>query len=499
MKYIVALDQGTTSSRAVVIDEKGRKVAAKSLEYKQIYPQPGWVEHDPFDILNTQTETIKLAVSLAGIDPHDIAAIGITNQRETTFVWNKETGKPVCNAIVWQCRRTAGEIEKLVKAGKSDMIREKTGLIPDAYFSGSKIAWILKNVPGAMEDAKAGKLLFGTVETWLIWNLTENRVHVSDVSNASRTMLFNIHEMNWDKELLELLDIPESMLPKLVDNSGIVGYLKKDVLGVEIPIAGMAGDQQAALFGQACFEKGMIKTTYGTGGFLLMQTGDNIVESKNGLLSTVAWRINGKTCYALEGSVFVAGAVLQWLRDELKLITSAPESDVIVKTVSDTAGVYLVPAFTGLGAPYWDMYGRGVMVGLTRGATRAHIVRAALESIAFQMADVVETMRLDSGLELNEMRVDGGASVSDFTMQFESDLLNMTVVRPTNIETTAMGAAYLAGLAVGLWKGLDELAALWQADKTFTAQMPRVESEKRMKKWHKAVERAKAWAEDDEE
>jgi len=346
---------------------------------------------------------------------------------------------------------------------------------------------------------RRGKLLFGTVETWLIWNLTENRVHVSDVSNASRTMLFNIHEMNWDKELLELLDIPESMLPKLVDNSGIVGYLKKDVLGVEIPIAGMAGDQQAALFGQACFEKGMIKTTYGTGGFLLMQTGDNIVESKNGLLSTVAWRINGKTCYALEGSVFVAGAVLQWLRDELKLITSAPESDVIVKTVSDTAGVYLVPAFTGLGAPYWDMYGRGVMVGLTRGATRAHIVRAALESIAFQMADVVETMRLDSGLELNEMRVDGGASVSDFTMQFESDLLNMTVVRPTNIETTAMGAAYLAGLAVGLWKGLDELAALWQADKTFTAQMPRVESEKRMKKWHKAVERAKAWAEDDEE
>ena len=498
MKYIIALDQGTTSSRAVVIDEKGQKVAAKSLEYKQIYPQPGWVEHDPFDILNTQTKTLQMAVELSGIDTRDIAAIGITNQRETTFVWNKETGKPVCNAIVWQCRRTAPEIEKLVKAGKSEMIRAKTGLVPDAYFSGSKIAWILKNVPGAMEDAKAGKLLFGTVETWLIWNLTENHVHVSDVSNASRTMLFNIHEMNWDKDLLEMLDIPETMLPRLVDNSGIVGTLKKDILGVEIPIAGMAGDQQAALFGQACYQEGMIKTTYGTGGFLLMQTGNRIVESKNGLLSTVAWRIGGKTCYALEGSVFVAGAVLQWLRDELKIISSAPESNEIVKTVSDTNGVYLVPAFTGLGAPYWDMYGRGVMVGLTRGTTRAHIVRAALESIAFQMADVVETMRKDSGLALTEMRVDGGASASDFTMQFESDLLGMTVVRPSNIETTAMGAAYLAGLAVGLWKDQDEISALWQEDKAFTAQMPAEESAKRMRKWHKAVERAKGWAEEDD-
>lgn len=495
MKYIVALDQGTTSSRAVVMDETGGVVASHSIEFPQIYPQPGWVEHNPQDILRSQTEALIQAVQKAQIDPHDIVAIGLTNQRETTVVWDKATGKPVCNAIVWQCRRTAGEIERLKAEGAAEGIRKKTGLIPDAYFCGSKIQWILRNVPGARVAAQAGELLFGTVDTWLIWNLTSDHVHVTDVSNASRTMLFNIHTMSWDQELLEMMEIPEVILPKVVDSSGVVGMLDKRILGVEIPIAGIAGDQQAALFGQACFEKGMVKTTYGTGGFLLMQTGEEAVTSQNGLLTTVAWRMGGRTEYALEGSVFVAGAAVQWLRDEMKLIASAAESETIAQSVKDSAGVYLVPAFTGLGAPYWDMYGRGVMVGLTRGAGRAHIVRATLESIAFQTADVMEAMARDSAIPLSQMRADGGASANGFLMQFQADLLGIPVVRPAVTETTAMGAAFLAGLAVGVWDSREQVAALWRTDKVFQPQWSEDVRAQQLKQWHRAVLRAMNWAE----
>ena len=495
MKYIVALDQGTTSSRAVVVDENGKVVAVHGMEFPQIYPQPVWVEHDPAQILSSQVESLKKAVEKAAIDPKDIVGIGITNQRETTIIWDKATGKPVCNAIVWQCRRTAAEIERLKAEGASEIIRKKTGLIPDAYFCGSKIQWILRNVPGTRVAAQAGELLFGTVDTWLIWNLTREHAHVTDVSNASRTMLFNIHTMDWDQELLDLMEIPHVLLPKVVDSSGVVGMLDKSILGVEIPIAGIAGDQQAALFGQACYEKGMVKTTYGTGGFLLMQTGTEAVESENGLLTTVAWRMGGKTEYALEGSVFVAGASIQWLRDEMKLISSAAESEEVALSVPDTAGVYVVPAFTGMGAPYWDMYGRGAIVGLTRGAGRAHIVRATLEAIAFQNADVMDAMTRDSGIPLSQMRADGGASANGFLMQFQADVLGIPVVRPAVTETTAMGAAYLAGLAVGVWESREQVAALWRTDRIFQPQWSEDQRAERLRQWHRAVLRAMSWAE----
>ncbi len=495
MKYIVALDQGTTSSRAVVVDENGKVVAVHGMEFPQIYPQPGWVEHDPAQILSSQVESLKKAVEKAAIDPKDIVGIGITNQRETTIIWDKATGKPVCNAIVWQCRRTAAEIERLKAEGASEIIRKKTGLIPDAYFCGSKIQWILRNVPGTRVAAQAGELLFGTVDTWLIWNLTREHAHVTDVSNASRTMLFNIHTMDWDQELLDLMEIPHVLLPKVVDSSGVVGMLDKSILGVEIPIAGIAGDQQAALFGQACYEKGMVKTTYGTGGFLLMQTGTEAVESENGLLTTVAWRMGGKTEYALEGSVFVAGASIQWLRDEMKLISSTAESEEVALSVPDTAGVYVVPAFTGMGAPYWDMYGRGAIVGLTRGAGRAHIVRATLEAIAFQNADVMDAMTRDSGIPLSQMRADGGASANGFLMQFQADVLGIPVVRPAVTETTAMGAAYLAGLAVGVWESREQVAALWRTDRIFQPQWSEDQRAERLRQWHRAVLRAMSWAE----
>ena len=479
----------------MVVDENGKVVAVHGMEFPQIYPQPGWVEHDPAQILSSQVESLKKAVEKAAIDPKDIVGIGITNQRETTIIWDKATGKPVCNAIVWQCRRTAAEIERLKAEGASEIIRKKTGLIPDAYFCGSKIQWILRNVPGTRVAAQAGELLFGTVDTWLIWNLTREHAHVTDVSNASRTMLFNIHTMDWDQELLDLMEIPHVLLPKVVDSSGVVGMLDKSILGVEIPIAGIAGDQQAALFGQACYEKGMVKTTYGTGGFLLMQTGTEAVESENGLLTTVAWRMGGKTEYALEGSVFVAGASIQWLRDEMKLISSAAESEEVALSVPDTAGVYVVPAFTGMGAPYWDMYGRGAIVGLTRGAGRAHIVRATLEAIAFQNADVMDAMTRDSGIPLSQMRADGGASANGFLMQFQADVLGIPVVRPAVTETTAMGAAYLAGLAVGVWESREQVAALWRTDRIFQPQWSEDQRAERLRQWHRAVLRAMSWAE----
>ena len=495
MKYVVALDQGTTSSRAVIMDETGKVIAAHGIEFPQIYPQPGWVEHDPQDILSSQTQSLKIAVEKSGIDVHDIAAIGITNQRETTMIWDKNTGKPVCNAIVWQCRRTAAEIERLKAEGATEIIRKKTGLIPDAYFCASKIQWVLRNIPGAKVAAQAGDLIFGTVDTWLIWNLTKEKAHVTDVSNASRTMLYNIHEMDWDDELLEMMDIPRGILPKVLDSSGVVGTLDASILGVEIPIAGIAGDQQAALFGQACFEKGMVKTTYGTGGFLLMQTGEEAVESKNGLLTTIAWRINGKTEYALEGSVFVAGAAVQWLRDEMKLISSAAETEEIALSVENSGGVYVVPAFTGLGAPYWDMYGRGTVVGMTRGTGRAHLVRATLEAIAFQNADVMDAMVKDSEIPLAQMRADGGASANGFLMQFQADILGIPVVRPSVTETTAMGAAFLAGLAVGVWESREQVAAIWKTDTVFQPRWTEGQRDEQLKQWHRAVLRAMSWAE----
>lgn len=497
MRYIVALDQGTTSSRAVVADQHGNFIAKHSIEYEQLYPQPGWVEHDPFEILRTQKESLHYAVQKAGIAPEDIAAIGIANQRETTLVWERSSGKPVCNAIVWQCRRTAGHIKELCDQGNGAMITQKTGLVPDAYFSASKVAWILANVPGAREKAQSGELCFGTVDSWLIYNLTCDKRHVTDDSNASRTMLYNLHTGTWDEELLTLFDIPRAMLAEIVPSSGIVGMLDSRVLGREIPIAALAGDQHAALFGQACFEPGMVKNTYGTGCFLLMNTGEKPVVSRNHLLSTVAWSLPGKRTFALEGSIFVAGAVVQWLRDEMKLIESSAQSEEVALSVPDSGGVYLVPAFTGLGAPHWDMYGRGTIVGLTRGSGRAHIVRAALESIALQTADVIAAMREDSGMAIDQMRVDGGASANDFLMQFQADLLAGQVIRPTIAESTAMGVVFLAGLAVGLWESQREIAGLWHTQRTFHADMPQAQRQGILSKWHRAVDRARDWARED--
>ena len=495
MRYILALDQGTTSSRAVAFDETGRMVGSHGIEFPQHYPRPGWVEHDPRDILDSQIRSLKLTVELCGIDPGDIAAVGITNQRETTLLWDRRTGEPVCNAIVWQCRRTAPIVERLKKDGLGSVITNRTGLIPDAYFSGTKLEWMLENIPGTRERAEKGELCFGTVDSYLTFMLTGKKQHVTDMTNASRTMLFNIFEKKWDEELLRMMDIPENLLPQVVDSSCVVGMLDKSILGREIPVAALAGDQHAALFGQGCFTPGLCKNTYGTGCFVLMNTGKTPVRSPSGLLTTVAWSLDGKTTYALEGSVFVAGAVVQWLRDEMGLIHSAAETEPIAASVPDNAGVYFVPAFTGLGAPHWDMYSRGTIVGLTRGSGRAHIVRAALEAIAYQSADVVQAMQNDSGISMPVMRVDGGASANNFLMQFQSDILGADVVRPAIIESTALGAAMLAGRAVGLWTDGD-LAHLQKEEKRFTPQMEGGARERLLRQWRRAVSRAEGWAEE---
>ncbi|EIV99628.1 LOW QUALITY PROTEIN: glycerol kinase [Thermoanaerobacter siderophilus SR4] len=495
-KYIMAFDQGTTSSRAIIFDRSGKIIASLNQEFKQIYPKPGWVEHDPMEIWGSQISVAKGVIEKAGINPEDIAAIGITNQRETTVVWDKNTGKPIYNAIVWQCRRTAPICDELKNKGFDKKIREKTGLVVDAYFSGTKVKWILDNVEGAREKAEKGELLFGNIDTWLIWNLTSGKVHVTDYSNASRTMLFNIHELKWDKEILAELNIPEQMLPEVKPSSYVYGYTDKSIFGVEIPIAGDAGDQQAALFGQACFKPGMAKNTYGTGCFMLMNTGEKAVPSNTGLLTTIAWGIDGKVEYALEGSIFIAGAAIQWLRDELRIIDNSPQSEEYALKVEDTNGVYVVPAFVGLGAPYWDMYARGTIVGLTRGAKREHIIRATLESIAYQTRDVLEAMQEDSGIKLQALKVDGGASANNFLMQFQSDILGVPVDRPQVIETTALGASYLAGLAVGFWNSKEEIEKNWNVDKHFEPAMDNEKREKLYKGWKKAVERAMKWAEE---
>ena len=495
-KYVLALDQGTTSSRAILFDETGKGAGVAQQEFRQIYPKPGWVEHDPMEIWGTQSGVAREVIEKLGAKPDEIAAIGITNQRETTIVWDKATGKPIYNAIVWQCRRTASICDALKAKGLEGYIRENTGLVVDAYFSGTKVKWILDNVEGARERAKKGELLFGNVDTWLIWNLTRGRVHVTDYSNASRTMLFNIKDLKWDQKILDEMDIPLCMLPEVKPSSCVYGTTDPQTFGgAEIPIAGDAGDQQAALFGQACFSEGMAKNTYGTGCFMLMNTGTKRVPSTKGLLTTIAWGVNGKVEYALEGSIFVAGAAVQWLRDELKLVDNAAQSEELATAVADTHGVYVVPGFVGLGAPYWDMYARGAIVGLTRGANRNHVVRATLESIAYQTRDVLEAMEFDSGIKLKALKVDGGAVANNFLMQFQSDILGVPVDRPVVTETTAMGAAFLAGLAVGFWKSKDEIAAKWAVDRNFKPAMDAAVREKLYKGWKRAVERALKWEE----
>ena len=496
MKYIVALDQGTTSSRAVVFDGQARIVAAHNIEFQQIYPHPGWVEHRPQDILDSQINSLKLAVQKAKVDPADILAIGITNQRETTLLWDKATGEPLCNAIVWQCRRTAPLVERLKQDGLGNVLRDRTGLVPDAYFSGTKLQWMLDTVPGARERAEKGELCFGTIDCFLAWHLTANHVHVTDATNAARTMLYNIYEQRWDETLLKAMDIPAPLLPRVVDSSQVVGMLDKAILGREIPIAAMAGDQHAALFGQGCFAPGMCKNTYGTGCFVLMNTGNSPVKSTHNLITTIGWRVDGKPSYALEGSVFVGGAVVQWLRDEIKLVSTAAETEAVATSVPDNNGVYFVPAFTGLGAPHWDMYSRGTLVGLTRGANRGHIVRAALESIAYQSADVIAAMENDADMKTAVLRVDGGASANNFLMQFQADILNANVMRPRVIETTAMGAAMLAGRAVGAWTDGD-LQRLQAIDREFAPGMGEAERRHLTHMWRKAVERSKGWAEEE--
>ncbi|MBW0001492.1 MAG: glycerol kinase GlpK [Verrucomicrobia bacterium] len=491
--YLLALDQGTTSSRALVLESSGKVVAVAQLEFTQIFPQPGWVEHDPNEIWSSQIGVAADAIARAGIRAGDIAAIGITNQRETTLVWDRRTGQPVHNAIVWQDRRTAGMCDQLRAKGLTQTVQQKTGLVIDAYFSGTKLAWMLDNVPGARERAERGELAFGTVDTWLIWKLTEGRVHVTDETNASRTMLFDIHARRWDEELLKALNIPASVLPQVKSSSEVYGETAGSMAGV--PIAGIAGDQQSALFGQMCHKPGMAKNTYGTGCFLLMNTDTEAVPSKNKLLTTIGWRRNDRTTYALEGSVFIAGAVVQWLRDGLKLIRASSEVEALAAQVPDNGGVYLVPAFAGLGAPHWDAYARGAIVGLTRGATNAHVARAALEGIAYQVADLLFAMEADSGIQLKELRVDGGASANNLLLQFQADLLGIPVVRAKNPETTALGSAYLAGLAVGMYKSPDEIAAQWASDRTFEPNMAESEKNRLRQEWSKALERAKRWIE----
>ena len=485
-KYVMALDAGTTSNRCIIFDREGNQIAVSQKEFRQIYPHPGWVEHDPMEIWATQLGVAQEAILMARTEAKEIAAIGITNQRETTIVWDKNTGLPVYNAIVWQCRRTADYCENLEK-DYEEMIRAKTGLKIDAYFSGTKIRWILENVPGAREKAEKGDLLFGTVDTWLIWNLTRGKAHVTDVSNASRTMLFNIHTLQWDDEILQLLDIPKSMLPEVRPSSDVYGETDYTLFGDGIKIAGAAGDQQAALFGQTCFQPGEAKNTYGTGCFLLMNTGEKPVASTNGLVTTIAWGLNGKVNYALEGSIFVAGAAIQWLRDEMRLVENSPASERYARMVDDTNGVYMVPAFVGLGAPYWDPYARGAIVGLTRGANRNHVIRATLESLAYQTWDVLHAMEADSGIRLDSLKVDGGACANDFLMQFQADMIRTEVRRPVCIETTAMGAAYLAGLAVGYWESQEDVKANWQVSGSFVPKMDAALAKEKLDGWHKAV------------
>lgn len=495
-KYIMALDRGTTSSRCIIFDKDGNIIKVAQKEFEQIYPKPGWVEHDAMEIWGSQSGVMREAVDTAGINPEEIAAIGITNQRETTVVWDKKTGKPIYNAIVWQCRRTSEICDELKEKGLTECIREKTGLIIDAYFSATKVKWILDNVEGARERAKKGELLFGTIDTWLIWKLTGGRVHVTDYSNASRTMMYNINTLEWDKEILKELDIPEIMLPEVKESSCVYGYTDSGLFAdIKIPIAGCAGDQQSALFGQNCFEEGTAKNTYGTGCFLLMNTGEKPVKSENGLLTTISWGVDGKVEYALEGSIFMGGASIQWLRDELRMIKSAADSEKYAMRVENTNGVYVVPAFTGLGAPYWDMYARGTIVGLTRGAKKEHLIRATLESIAYQTKDVLEAMQNDSGIELKSLKVDGGASNNNFLMQFQSDILNVKIDRPKIVETTALGAAYLAGLAVGFFKSKEDIKKRWVCDREFEPKMSEEVREKSYKDWKRAVERSLAWEE----
>ena len=493
-RYVLSLDQGTTSSRCILFDRQGTICSMAQKEFQQIYPKPGWVEHDPMEIWSSQMSVAVEAMSKIGATAEDICAIGITNQRETTIVWDRDTGKPVYNAIVWQCRRTSEQVDELKAGGYKDLIREKTGLVPDAYFSATKIQWILDNVKGAREKAEQGKLLFGTVDTWLIWNLTNGKVFVTDYTNASRTMLFNIHTLRWDEEILSLLNIPKSMLAEVKPSSCIYGTTEWDGLGHGIPIAGAAGDQQAALFGQCCFASGDAKNTYGTGCFLLMNTGKIPVSSKNGLITTIAVGTEEGVEYALEGSVFVAGAAVQWLRDEMQIVRKASETEQIAQSISDTEGAFIVPAFTGLGAPYWDQYARGAIVGITRGFGKDHLVRAVLESIAYQVSDILRAMEADAHMKLNALKVDGGASANNFLMQFQADLLNTAVERPKCIETTALGAAYLAGLATGYWSSREDIRANWALDRKF---LPDMESERRdrlLKGWKKAVGCAFGWA-----
>ncbi len=492
-KYILALDSGTTSNRAILFDHSGRIINSSQREFEQIFPKPGWVEHNPEEIWSTQKFVVRDVLEKQNITTEDIAAIGITNQRETTLVWDRETGKPVYNAIVWQDRRTAGYCDRLKNRGVEKLIKEKTGLIIDAYFSGSKIKWILDNVPGAREKAEEGKLAFGTVDTWLIWRLTHGKIHVTDATNASRTMLFNIHNLTWDQELLEIFDIPASMLPGLKQSSEFYGNTIKEHFGGEIPISGIAGDQQAALFGQMCVEKGMVKNTYGTGCFVVMNTGNEAIQSKYNLLTTIAWQINGEVTYALEGSIFIGGAVVQWLRDQLHIIKSSSEIEKLAAGVKDNGGVYFVPAFVGLGAPHWDQYATGTIIGISRGTSDAHIARAGLEAIALQSMDVINTMAKDSGVDPSELRVDGGASVNNLLMQIQSNAINKKVVRPVITETTALGAAYLAGLAIGFWNNVEEIKNQWQVDKVFEPEANSAGFNEVIENWNKALERSKGW------
>lgn len=493
----MALDQGTTSSRCILFTRTGEIAGMAQKEFPQLYPKPGYVEHDPNDIWSSEVSVAVEAMAKVGASAAEIAAIGITNQRETTIVWNRHTGKPVYNAIVWQCRRTAPMIDELKQKGKEAWVQKKTGLIPDAYFSATKLKWILENVQGAMESAKKGDLLFGTVDTWLIWNLTRGRVHITDYTNASRTMLFNIEELCWDRELLDYFGIPENMLPQVKGSSCIYGRTDASIFGGEIPIAGAAGDQQAALFGQCCFESGEAKNTYGTGCFLLMNTGKKRIVSQNRLLTTIAAGVGKEVNYALEGSIFVAGAAIQWLRDEMGLIKNAAQSEEEARKVADTNGVYIVPAFTGIGAPYWNPYARGIMVGLTRGVNHSHIIRATLESVAYQVYDVLDAMRQDSGIHLESLKVDGGASANNFLMQFQADILAATVYRPKCIETTALGAAYLAGLSVGYWESMDQIKKNWQLERSFEDQIAQSVREEKLLGWQRAVRCALVWADKD--
>jgi len=493
-KYVMALDQGTTSSRCILFDKSGMIISMAQQEFEQIYPKPGWVEHDPMEIWSCQLAVATQAMAHAGVMPDDIAAIGITNQRETTIVWDKTTGQPVYNAIVWQCRRTADRIEKLKADGLDQTVIDRTGLIPDAYFSAAKIAWILENVPGAAQKAEKGELLFGTVDTWLIWNLTKGKVHATDRTNASRTMLFDIRKLCWDEELLRYFGIPDSMLPTVYPSGYVFGETDPGVLGGRIPIAGAAGDQQAALFGQCCFEEGQVKNTYGTGCFLLMNTGNKLVKSRAGLLTTIAGGLDEEPVYALEGSVFVAGAAVQWLRDGLRMIRSASQTEEYARRVEDTADMYIVPAFAGLGAPYWDPYARGTIVGLTRGCTKEHFIRATLESIAYQTADVLSAMEKDSGICLKSLNVDGGASANDFLMQFQADIIDRQLQRPKCIETTALGAAYLAGLAAGFWKDREEIVENRSIEASFLPKMSKEDRSRLLGGWKKAVNCARVWA-----